>query len=143
MPKYYIICASRDHIANGIAGGFIQVNHGKKSKLTKLKTGDWVFCYSSKVAMQDKLPTCQKFTAIGQVRDEELYQGLMNIGQEIFEPWRRNVNFVKEVTENDIRDLIHELDFVKDVKRWGYPLMYGFLEIDEHDGELMKNVMLK
>jgi hypothetical protein len=39
MPKYYIICASRDHIQTGFAGGFVQANHGKKTGLQRLKKG--------------------------------------------------------------------------------------------------------
>jgi hypothetical protein len=40
MPKYYIICASRDHIQTGIKSGFVQANHGKKTQLKRLKKGD-------------------------------------------------------------------------------------------------------
>jgi predicted RNA-binding protein len=140
MPKYYIICASRDHIQIGIAGGFMQANHGKKTKLKRLKKGDWIFCYSSKNSFTDKLSTCQKFTAAGVVRDEDLYQGVMAEG---FEPWRRNVDFIENITEVDIKTLLFDLHFVKDVKRWGFPLMYGFLEIDESDDELIKSKMLE
>jgi predicted RNA-binding protein len=139
MPKYYIAGASRDHVQRGVQGGFMQVNHGKKPKLVKLKTGDWVFYYSSKISMSDPQPTCQKFTAIGQIKDEELYQGIMS---DDFQPWRRNVEFVKNIHEIEIKPLINQLHFIKDPKRWGYPLMYGFLEIDEIDGELLRSLMI-
>jgi predicted RNA-binding protein len=77
---------------------------------------------------------------MGQVRDEDLYRGVMGDG---FEPWRRNVDFTENITEVDIKTLLFDLRFVKDVKRWGFPLMYGFLEINESDGELIRGKMME
>jgi hypothetical protein len=59
-----------------------------------------------------------------------------------FEPWRRNVDFAENITEVEIKSLLYDLHFVKDVKCWGFPLMYGFLEIDESDGVLIRGKMI-
>jgi hypothetical protein len=76
MARYYIVCVSKNHVEKGVAGGFMQANHGKATSLKRLRQGDWVIFYSSKQDMKggakDKL---QAFTAIGQIKDEKLYQG--------------------------------------------------------------------
>lgn len=141
MQKYYIICVCLEHAKRGIAWGFIQSNHGKSTNIKKLKTGDGILIYSSKYIFtpenteENKL---QAFTALGYVRDELLYQGDMGWG---FTPFRRNIDFVKEVSILPILPLLGYLEFVKDVKKWGFPLMYGFLEISEHDFELIVSRM--
>ena len=55
--------------------------------LKRLKAGDWIVFYSPKTAYVGG-EALQAFTAIGQVKDEELYQVDMS---EDFHPWRRNV----------------------------------------------------
>ncbi len=142
MPKYYIICVSLEHAKRGITWGFIQSNHGKSSNIKKLKTGDAILIYSSKYVFtsenteENKL---QAFTALGYVRDEELYQGDMGWG---FTPFRRNIDFIKDVNMLPIIPLLGDLEFVKDVKKWGFPLMYGFLQISEHDFGIISSNML-
>ena len=137
IEKYWITVVSKDHIKRGVAGGFMQANHGKPGALKKLKVNDWVIFYSPKVtyAGDEKL---QAFTAIGQVADEKLYQHKMS---EDFIPYRRNINFYpcKEVP---IAPLIGSLDFITDKKLWGYRFRFGFLEINEHDFNLLKEKML-
>ena len=142
MPKYYIICVCLEHAKRGIAWGFIQSNHGKSSNIKKLKTGDGIIIYSSKYIFtpeNTEANKLQSFTALGYVRDEELYQGDMGWG---FTPFRRNIDFEKEVNILPIVPLLENLEFVKDVKKWGFPLMYGFLEISEHDFEFISSKML-
>ena len=46
--KYWIIVASKDHLQRGLAGGFIQANHGKAAPLKRMHVGDWVLFYSPK-----------------------------------------------------------------------------------------------
>ncbi|NRH20824.1 EVE domain-containing protein [Candidatus Gracilibacteria bacterium] len=142
MQNYYIICVCLEHTKRGIAGGFIQSNHGKSTNIKKLKTGDGILIYSSKYIFtpenteENKL---QAFTALGYVRDEELYQGDMGGG---FTPFRRNIDFEKETKQIPIIPLLSDLEFVKDVKKWGFPLMYGFLQISKHDFDLIALKMI-
>lgn len=142
MQHYYIICVCLEHAKRGIEWGFIQSNHGKSTNIKKLKTGDGILIYSSKYTFthenteDNKL---QSFTALGYVRDEALYQGDMGGW---FTPFRRNINFETSVKQVPIVPLLYDLEFVKDVKKWGFPLMYGFLEISKHDFDLIISKMI-
>jgi len=33
--RYWIVVVSKDHIARGVAGGFMQANHGKEGPLKR------------------------------------------------------------------------------------------------------------
>jgi hypothetical protein len=135
--RYWITVVSKDHIKRGIAGSFMQANHGKPGALKKLRQSDWVIFYSPKVTYMgdEKL---QAFTAIGQVADERLYQHKMS---ESFIPYRRNISYYpcKDVP---IVPLIGSLYFITDKRSWVYRFRFGFFEIDEHDFNLLKNKML-
>ncbi len=89
MTKYFLICASRDHVLKGLHDGFAQAGHGRKDFISKPAKGDWIVYYSSKDKFEDG-KALQKFTAIGQVVDEEPYQP-NTTGN--FKPYRRNVDF--------------------------------------------------
>ena len=136
--KYWIILVSKDHISRGIAGGFVQANHGKQAPLRRMAAGDWVIIYSPKPTMNGTEPL-QAFTAIGQLADDEVYQHKMS---EDFIPYRRNVNSSR-CTQIPILPLVNELDFIPNKKSWGYPFRFGFFEINGHDFGLIKTHMLK
>lgn len=135
--KYYIVVVSKDHIARGIECGFIQSNHGKATLLNKLRKDDWVIVYSPKVSYEGNLPL-KAFTAIGQVKDDELYQHKMS---DSFNPFRRNVVYY-QCNERRIAPLINDLDFIENKKAWGYHFRFGFFEIGEDDFELIRFEML-
>ncbi len=73
MTKYFLICASRDHVLKGVEGGFAQAGNGRKDLMSKPSKGDWIAFYSAKDKFENGKPL-QKFTAIGQLVDEEPYQ---------------------------------------------------------------------
>ncbi len=135
--KYYIIVASKDHVNTGKENGFAQAGHGKKVQLDKLKQNDWIIYYSSKDKYQNG-KAYQKFTAIGQVMDDEPYQVSVNTE---FKPWRRNIDFYSS-KDLEIRPLISELAFISNKKKWGLHLMSGFVEIAKDDFERIATVML-
>ena len=139
MPasKYYIVVVSKDHISRGVAGSFMQSNHGKAGSLKKLHTGDWVIFYSPKISYTGNEPL-KAFTAIGQIKDEELYQHKMS---DDFIPYRRNVTYY-HYEETPITPLINDLDFIEDKKDWGYRFRFGFFEIGENDFELIRSKMI-
>src|ERR1700733_3659348 len=85
--KYWIIVASKDHVKTGIAEGIAQVGHGKASPLKRMRKGDFIIYYSGKQIF-DKPEKCQEFTAIGKIKDEEIYQFQMTVD---FSPFRRNI----------------------------------------------------
>lgn len=135
--KYWIVVASKDHITRGIAGSFIQANHGKEAPLKRMHQHDKVICYSPKITMlaDDK---CQAFTAIGTISGDTIYQHAMS---ENFVPYRREVEFMK-CGEIPILPLIDELDLIVNKKSWGYSFRFGLLEISEHDYKLISEKMI-
>ncbi|QEM11136.1 EVE domain-containing protein [Mucilaginibacter rubeus] len=135
--KHWIVVVSKDHISRGISGGFIQANHGKLAPLKRMAVGDWVAVYSPKQKMNGDEPL-QAFTAIGQVRDEDIYQKQMAID---FTPYRRNVNYY-ECAEAPIAPMIGELDFITNKKAWGYNFRFGFFEVPGADFEKIKEQMI-
>ncbi len=136
MTKYFLICASRDHVLKGVDGGFAQAGHGRKDFMSKPSKGDWVVFYSSKDKFENGKPL-QKFSAIGKVSDEEPYQPSAS---ENFKPYRRNVEF-KKIEETEIRPLLEHLTFIKNKKKWGFYLISGFREISKADFNVIKNAM--
>lgn len=77
MTKYWVIVASKDHVLKGVKEGFCQACHGKKAPLARMKERDWVVFYSSKKEF-GKSETLQTFTAIGQVKDDNVYEFQMS-----------------------------------------------------------------
>jgi hypothetical protein len=138
MERYWITVVSKDHLAKGVAGGFMQANHGKATSLKKMHKGDWVIFYSPKVSFKGN-EFCQAFTAIGKVADDEIYTHRMTAD---FVPHRRNIQFC-ECEETPIAPLINELFFMPNKFSWGFPFRFGFFEIHEPDFNLIKSNMIK
>ena len=71
--KFWIIAASKDHVKRGVAEGIAQAGHGKEAPLKRMRKGDYVVYYSGRqtLAKPDK---CQEFTAIGKIKDDNIYQ---------------------------------------------------------------------
>lgn len=135
--KYWIIAASKDHVKNGITEGIAQACHGKAAPLKRMRKGDFVIYYSGKQFL-GKTYKCQEFTAIGKVKDDDVYQFQMTSD---FCPSRRNIEFF-ESKDISILPVINSLDFIQNKKSWGYPLRFGFLEINQYDFELISSQML-
>ena len=114
----------------------MQAGHGKLAPLKRMQPKDWIICYSSKMTMEGD-EKCQAFTALGEVKDEEIYQQKMS---EDFVPYRRNIDFSK-FHDASILPLIPELDFITNKKSWGFPFRTGFLEISEHDFDVIYKAM--
>jgi predicted RNA-binding protein len=136
--RYWIAVVSKDHVLKGVAGGFSQAGHGKSAPLKKMKQSDWLIYYSPKTSMNSD-EKCQCFTAIGTVKDDEIYKVQMS---DHFIPNRRNVDY-KECKEISILPLIEKLTFIKDKQHWGYQFRFGILEIPINDFELVSGLMLK
>ena len=78
MP-YWIIVGSKDHLQRGLAGGFIQANHGKAAPLKRMHAGDRVVFCAPKLEYE-KPGKLQCFTAIARIIDENIYQHEMDGG---------------------------------------------------------------
>lgn len=136
MIQYWMASVSKEHTERGVEGQFIQVCHGKKTPLQKMKKGDYIIVYSSKTTMSNS-EKLQAFTAIGKVMDDDVYSFQMT---ETFIPFRRNIEFY-DCKECSIIPLIDQLDFIENKKFWGYPFRYGHFEISEKDFKLIASKM--
>jgi hypothetical protein len=135
--RYWIVVVSKDHIARGVAGGFMQAKHGKQGPLKRMSVNDWVIFYSPKQTFAGNEPL-QAFTAIGQVADEKIYQHKIT---DDFIAFRRNIKYY-ECKETPIAPLVNELNFIKNKTSWGYPFRFGFFEIPECDFKLIYSNMV-
>jgi len=136
--KYWIVVVSKDHIARGVEGGFMQANHGKEGPLKRMAVGDGVIFYSPKKSFGGNEPL-QAFTAIGEVADDKIYQHKM---ADDFVPYRRNINYHK-CKETPIAPLISQLGFIENKPSWGYKFRFGFFEIPMADYELIRDKMIE
>lgn len=136
-PNYWIITASKEHVKNGVKGGFAQACHGKKSPLKKMNGGDYVIYYSSK-EFHNRKDKCQEFTAIGQIKNDNIYQYEMSSD---FCPFRIDIDFFN-AKDISILPLINELEFIPNKQKWGYPFRWGTLQINKQDFKLISNLML-
>lgn len=134
--KYWIITASKEHVKNGVKGGFAQACHGKATPLKKMKTGDFVIYYSSKEFFNKK-DKCQEFTAIGKVKNDKVYQFELSPD---FCPFRLDIEFF-QARDISILPLIDNLELIPNKQKWGYPFRWGTLQINEHDFKLISNLM--
>jgi hypothetical protein len=134
--EFWIGVVSRQHVHLGVEGGFIQLNHGKKAPLQRLRAGDGVVMYSPRTAYPGGEPL-QSFTAIGVVCSGEVYRVKMS---KDFEPYRVAMNFFK-AKEAPIKPLIEALSFIKDKTRWGAAFRFGHLRVQAEDFMLIAKAM--
>jgi len=135
-PRYWIAVASAQHVRRGVAGGFMQVNHGKAAPLRRIRPGDQVAYYSPSdvYGIKDGL---QSFTALGLVREGEPYQGVMGEGLMAF---RRDVAWFK-TQDAPISGLLDRLELTAGRRNWGQAFRFGLVEISERDGALIAAAM--
>lgn len=134
--KYWIGVASRDHVMTGVAGGFCQLSHGKHAPVARLQPGDRIAYYSPRAEMNAGAPV-QAFTAIGEIKPGEPYEGIMGGG---FRPIRRDVDFFT-ANEAPIRPLLDKLSFTRGRKSWGYLFRRGVFEISADDYGVIAEAM--
>lgn len=135
--NFWIGVVSRSHVQRGVQGGFIQLNHGKKAPVQRLKAGDRIALYSPRTAYPDGAPL-QAFTALGIVRSGQVYQVEMAAD---FKPYRVDVDFVA-ATEAPIKPLLQRLSFIKDKTHWGAAFRFGFLRVPEDDFAIVEAALL-
>ena len=134
--NHWIGVVSRSHVQRGVAGGFIQLNHGKKAPLQRLKRGDLIAIYSPRTEYPDGAPL-QVFTALGRVKTGEVYQVNMS---EDFQPFRVDVDFM-DCTEASIRPLIERLSFIKNKQSWGAAFRFGYVKVPAADFAVISDAM--
>lgn len=132
--RAWVAVVSADHVRIGLAGGFVQVCHGKAAPLRRLSPGDRVACYSPREAMRAGAPV-QAFTALGRVREGAPYAVPMAPG---FVPFRRDVHWLK-AGGAPIRPLLAQLSFGG--PNWGYRLRLGLFAVTECDMDQIARAM--
>ncbi|MBG1233378.1 EVE domain-containing protein [Aestuariivirga litoralis] len=135
MTHYWIGVAAADHIARGVEGGFMQVNHGKLAPLKRMSPGD-VVAYYSPVKVYGGDEKLQAFTAIGVVKDAAPYEGEMGS----FKAFRRDIGW-HDASPSPIQPLLEALSFTQGQKSWGYKFRFGFFEIEQADMEVIAKAM--
>ena len=126
--RYWIGVVSSDHAALAVAGGFIQLNHGKAGPLERMHVGDGFAYYSPRVSYPDGA-SVQAFTALGRITGDALVQASMGEG---FTAFRRSAEFLP--TQNaPIKPLIDVLRFVRSKTHWGAAFRFGFLRVPDDD----------
>jgi hypothetical protein len=136
MTRYWINTVSRDHVLLGVAGGFTQANHGRRTTLQRLARGDLVAFYSPRTQYPDGEPL-QRLTAVGRVADDAPYQAEVT---PTFHPWRRAMQFLA-CEEAPIRELLDQLSFIPEGTRWGLPFRRGLFEIGADDFHRIAHAM--
>jgi hypothetical protein len=135
-PQFWIGVVSREHVQRGVQGGFIQLNHGKKAPVQRLRAGDGLVMYSPRTAYPDGEPL-QAFTAIGVVITGEVYQVEM---AEDFKPYRVDVRYLAG-RETPIKPLIERLSFIQNKTHWGAAFRFGYLKVPAEDFNLIAESM--
>jgi hypothetical protein len=132
----WIAVASANHVAIGRRDGFMQVNHGKAAPLRRIAPGDIVAYYSPTETYGTKTPL-KAFTAIGRVREGDVYIGQMP-GD--LTPWRRDVEWW-DATPAPIAPLLNRLELTVGKLNWGYPFRFGLLPVSDADMRLIATAM--
>ncbi len=136
LRSFWIGVVSREHVRIGVAGGFVQLNHGKKAPLQRLRAGDGLAMYSPRTAYPDGEPL-QCFTAIGTVASGEIRQVEMTPD---FKPYRIDVRYA-ECREAPIRPLVESLSFIRSKAHWGAAFRFGLLKVPADDFALVAKAM--
>ena len=126
--NYWIGVVSQDHVAIGVAGGFVQLNHGKAGPLARMHPGDGFVFYSPRASYPDGTAV-QAFTAIGRMGAADLH-GVPGPDGTTFH--RRHVQFMP-AQPAPIKPLLEALEFIRNKKHWGAAFRFGFVHIGADD----------
>jgi hypothetical protein len=138
VERAWLAVVSGDHTREAMLGGFVQLNHGKRHGVARLRRGDGFAIYSPTERYQDKQPL-RMFTALGVVADDEPYLAEpMSMGERgTVRPWRRRIDFldVRRVSPKDI-----DLELTS-TPHWGYQLRRGLVPLEPGDFGELRRVM--
>lgn len=134
--SYWVNTVSLEHVELAVEGGFTQAEHGKDTKLRKLRRGDGLVFYSPRTAMRSGRPLRQ-FTALGTITGDEPYQVKVRPD---FRPWRLEVAF-DDTHPAEAGTLLEQLSFITDVRQWGVPFRQGLFEVSADDFAVIRAAM--
>lgn len=131
-----VACAQHALRGRDADTGFMQVCHGRRAPLARVRPGDRVSYYSPTTEMGGERPLRQ-FVTLGVVRAGEPYAFDMGGG---FVPWRRDVDYVR-ARAAAIAPLLDDFEFVEDRQRWGAKFRFGLFRVSDHDMALIARAM--
>ena len=133
--NHWLGVVSRDHVQRGVALGIAQIGHGAKAGLARMRAGDGLVYYSSRISPESTV-ALKAFTAIGVVADDELWQA----DEGAFRPWRRRVTYDVSAAEVPIGQLQADLDLTQG-PNWGYSLRRGLVALSPGDFQCIAEAM--
>ena len=130
----WLAVVSAAHVRRGQALGIVQVNHGRRSGLARMRAGDTVVYYSPVEERGDTVPL-RVFTALATVADDDIWQA----DEGDFKPYRRKADYasIRPVPLAELRERLH----LTAQPNWGYQLRRGLIPLDEHDIDLIRASM--
>jgi len=126
--RYFVGVAARDAVDAAVAGGYVEVNHGKAGPLERMHDGDALVYYSPRTG--ERGAALQAFTAIARIVGDVLYQA--GAAGDTLRPFRRGAIYAS-VQPAPIKPLVDSLDFIRAKLHWGTALRYGFVQISSAD----------
>ncbi|MFF4503676.1 EVE domain-containing protein [Streptomyces sp. NPDC001401] len=133
--------ASGDHVRDAVDLAIIQVNHGRRHNVARMRRGDGFVYYSPTQTYGSRTPL-RAFTALGVIADDEPYLAdeAVNMGSHgTRRPWRRRIDYV-DARSVDLRDVTHQLHLTQD-RNWGYRLRLGCIQLAVEDFEVLYDAM--
>ena len=119
-----------------VAGGFVQLGHGKVAPVRRLSPGDVLALYSPRTQMRAGT-TVHSFTAIASVCDGDPYLFQQTPS---FSPIRRDVTYF-DAQAAPIEPLLEKLSFIRSQEHWGMALRRGLVEVSESDMKVIAEAM--
>ncbi|GAA1706143.1 EVE domain-containing protein [Kribbella yunnanensis] len=140
IERAWLAVVSAEHTRGAVAGGFVQLNHGKRPGVARLHRGDGFVIYSPTDQYGDKTPL-RAFTALGIVADDAPYQAApMSMGTHgTVAPWRRTITF-EQLTPLPLVDITAELHLTSQ-PNWGYQLRRGLVPLTPSDFAVLRTAM--
>jgi hypothetical protein len=132
--RCWIVVMPQDAIAAAVAGGYVEVNHGKAGPLERMRPHDGIACYSPRASDRRGQPL-QAFTALGRVDDAPMTQLPLE-----HQPFRRAVGWLA-ATPASVRPLIASLGFIRNKAHWGTAFRFGYLRVPPGDFALIAAAM--
>ncbi len=140
IESAWLAVVSAEHTHLAVAGGFVQLNHGKRPGVARLHRGDGFVIYSPTDRYGDKTPL-RAFTALGTVADDTPYQAApMSMGPRgTIAPWRRHITFAP-VTPIPLTDITTQLHLTTQ-PNWGHQLRRGLVPLTPEDFAVLQTAL--
>jgi hypothetical protein len=124
--RYWIVVMDKLHADAAVAGGYLEVSHGKSAPLERMSAGDGIACYSPRHDGPDG-PPLQAFTALGRVDGAPITQS-----RDAHQPFRRGMAWTT-VRCAPIRPLLADLGFIRNKSHWGAAFRFGYVRVPGED----------